>query len=141
MIAAMHVKIKARKKIRRWEICFAHEGKNWRIVLRKAQYLAVLSTSVRAYPQDALCFHPRISYVVRKNGKKIRMLSVPNFWAKAMGITLCKIGKDDNIAIEAEITFRDLMMAHAFVQKLGEAGHSNWDTTEKPNKITVIWHP
>jgi len=131
MILAIHMRVRMRRNHR--EITFTHDGQTWHIILNHARCGVVLHTYANAHSDRIGGFCPQIAYLVRKNGRAV--IDVPNFWAQTTG--WCVIGKGDEIVMEAEIVFRDLLMARAFVRRLLEVGFYSTDVLVKHNKIVV----
>ena len=131
MILAMHARVRRREHHK--EITFSYDGQNWQIVLSHARCGAILHTYANARAESASGFCPQIAYTVRKNGRVV--IDVPNFWAQTTG--WCIVRKGDAVVMDAEIVFKDLLMARAFVRRLLEDGFYSTNVLVKHNKIVV----
>jgi len=131
MILAMRTR--ARRRVHYKEIAFSYEGQSWLIILSHARCGVILHTYANARAESISSFCPQIAYTVRKNGDVV--IDVPNFWAQTTG--WCMVGKNDEVVMDAEIVFKDLLMARAFVRRLLEVGFYSTDVIVKHNKIVV----
>jgi len=133
MILAMLLRTKSREGAKYIGLCFCHQGVCWKISIRKAQFWRVLYVSAKLRQADLLSFCPQMSCKVMQNGRTL--LSLPNFWTNSVGITLCKIAKANDLIMQIEIVFKDLLMAQAFVSNLLEEGHDVEKISSQHNKI------
>lgn len=121
MILSMSIRAKNRANTQYHIISFCYEEDCWRVVIRMARFWWILYTQVKAVSSDQMSFRPQAAYTLRKNGRVI--IALPNFWADNVGVSVCKVSKDDTLTMQVEIAFKNVAMARAFVETLSKQGY------------------